>query len=113
MAESPDLRGDAALAFEGIAGRGGAVIIEPHDLAEVRLQVLRGIEFLALARGDVEESIGPEHQAMTEVAGTVHLRLLAPDDLQILKLATAVRIERERRARRRRRRACRASLGSA
>src|SRR3546814_2633816 len=46
VAQRPDLRRHAALVGEGVVGRLAAVVVEAHQLAEVGLHVLRGIELL-------------------------------------------------------------------
>ena len=87
MTERPDLRGHAAASRERIVGRHRAVVVEPHDLAEVRLHVLRGIELLPLARADPQIAVGSERDAMSIVAPAVDLRHLPPYDGQVGELA--------------------------
>ena len=68
MAQRPDLRGHAALREERIVGGHRAVVVEPHDLAEIGLHVLRRRELLAFARGDPQLAVGTERQAMAPVS---------------------------------------------
>ena len=83
VTQSPDLRGHPAPRGEGIVGRHRAVVVQPHDLAEIAAHILRRIEMLALARADIELAVRPEGDAVREMAAAVHLRLLAPDHLQV------------------------------
>ena len=101
MAERPDLRGHAALVGEGIVVRHAAVVVEAHDLAEVGLHVLRGIELLPLAGADPQLAVVAEQQAMAVVTASTHLRHLAPDHLEVLEPAAAVRVQCQRPARHR------------
>src|SRR5690606_21505358 len=78
----------------------GAIVHETHDLAEVAVHVLRGIELLPLARADPEVAVRAKSDAMPVVPAAVHLRYLPPDDLETDELA-AVAVEREPRARHR------------
>src|SRR3546814_7609266 len=76
----PDLRGDAALIGERIVGGNAAVGIEADDLAEIGFHVLRGREFLALARSDEEIfSVGREEKAVRIMAPARHLGILFPE----------------------------------
>src|SRR5690349_19904744 len=54
VAQRPDLRRDADPTCEWIVGGQRAVVVQPDDLAEIDVQVLRGRELEALARADVE-----------------------------------------------------------
>ena len=97
MAERPDLRRHAAAVRERVVARHRAVLVEPHDLAEVGIHVLRRIELLAIAGADPQMAAA-ERDAVAVVAAAVDLRRLPPDDLQVLQLA-AVGGERELGAR--------------
>src|SRR5690606_17636739 len=95
--QGPDLRGDAALLGERIVLGHGAVIVEAHDLAEVRPHVLCGIELLALAGADPQIAVA-ERDPVTVVPVARDLRLLPPDHLEILERAAALGVEHEARA---------------
>src|SRR5688572_14170019 len=101
MAQRPDLRGDAALRVERIVAWHAAVLVEAHDLAEIRLHVLRGRELLAIAGGDPQFSIGAEGETLAEMALARHLGHLAPDHRKVLEFAAATGIQNEARARHR------------
>ena len=96
--ERPDLFGDAAAPRERIVARHAAVGGEPHDLAEILLQVLRRRELLPLARADVEKAVGPERDAMTVMAAAVDLRALPPDDGEPFERGRIGGLEHEPRA---------------
>src|SRR5688500_10767337 len=89
MAERPDLWRHAALTDEGVVARHRTVGVEAHDLAQVRLHVLRGIVLLPLAGTDEELAAGAEDQAVAVVSGTDHLRYLPPDYAQVGQAAAA------------------------
>ncbi len=83
VADGPELRGDAAPAGPGIARGGLTFGRQPEDLAKVAAHVLGRIEMLALARCQVEEAVRTECNAVREMAISVQLRLLPPDDFEI------------------------------
>src|SRR5690606_20828427 len=99
MTERPDLRGHAALVRERIVLRHRTVVVEPYDLAEIRLHVLCRIELLTLAGGDPQISVLVERDAVTVVPAARHLRHLAPDHLQIFQRPAALVRQLEPRAR--------------
>src|SRR3546814_10127722 len=82
VAQRPDLRRHAALVGEGVVGRLAAVVVEAHQLAQVGLHVLRGIELLPLARRDPQLAVAAEQQAVAVVAAAADLGHLAPDHLR-------------------------------
>ncbi len=83
MTERPHLRAHAALVSKWIVIGYAAIVIEAHDLAQVRLHVLCRIEFLALARTDPQHAVAIERNAMTEVAAAAFLWYLTPDHFEI------------------------------
>src|SRR5690606_24346354 len=89
MPERPDLRRNAPTLRERVVARHRAVVAEADDLAEIRLKVLRRIEFLTLAGADPEVAVTEGH-AMPEVAVSGDFRHLTPDDLEILERAAAL-----------------------
>ena len=90
MAKRPDLRRDVTPIGKGIVGRDGAIVVQPYDLAEVRVHILRRIELLALARADPEVSIRIESHTVSEVPSSGYFRNLAPDDLELGELVSIV-----------------------
>src|SRR5690606_17055738 len=95
--ERPDLGGNAPTLGERVVVRHRAVVAEADDLAEIRIEVLRRIEFLSLAGADPEEPFA-ERDAMPEMAVSRDFRHLAPDDLEVLERAAAL-VEHETRPR--------------
>ena len=77
----PDLR--AGLADARVALRDAAVAVEPDDLAEGAVEVLGGVELLALAERHEHRLVGPEHDPGAEVAGAGGLRGLPVDHLDV------------------------------
>src|SRR3546814_20010677 len=61
------------------------LVVEAHQLAEVGLHVLRGIELLPLARRDPQLAVAAEQQAVAVVAAAADLGHLAPDHLQAFR----------------------------
>src|SRR3546814_8495402 len=76
-----------------------AVVVEAHQLAQVGLHVLRGIELLPLARRDPQLVVAAEQQAVAVVAAAADLGHLAPDHLQAFERAAAAIVQRQRAAR--------------
>ena len=75
--------GDAANLVDREAHRDpGAIVLQAHNLAQIRLHVLRRVELLPISGADEQVTVGRECKAMPEVTATFHLRHLAPDDLQ-------------------------------
>src|SRR3546814_7470911 len=66
VAERPHLRGDATLAGEGVVRGYRAVGVRAHDLAQVRLHVLRRRHLLALAGADPQLAETVEGDARSE-----------------------------------------------
>src|SRR5690606_36546083 len=97
VTERPDLRRDAAAIGEWIVIRYRAVVVEAHDLPEVRLHVLCRVELLALARADPQVTV-TERDPLAEMPVAGDLRLLPPDHREILERAAAFRVEHEARA---------------
>src|SRR3546814_5373056 len=89
----------SALVGEGVVGRLAAVVVEAHQLAQVGLHVLRGIELLPLARRDPQLAVAAEQQAVAVVAAAADLGHLAPDHLQAFERAAAAVVQRQRAAR--------------
>src|SRR3546814_2433654 len=75
------------------------LVVEAHQLAEVGLHVLRGIELLPLARRDPQLAVAAEQQAVAVVAAAADLGHLAPDHLQAFERAAAAVVQRQRAAR--------------
>src|SRR3546814_19357328 len=75
------------------------LVVEAHQLAQVGLHVLRGIELLPLARRDPQLAVAAEQQAVAVVAAAADLGQLAPDPLQAFKRAAAAVVQRQRAAR--------------
>src|SRR5690606_5561521 len=71
---------------------------EAHDLAEIRLKVLRRVELLALAGADPEMAV-PERDAVAVMPVARDFRHLAPDHVEILEQAAAGLVEHEPRPR--------------
>ena len=97
VAQRPHLRGHAPLVGERIVRGDAAVVVQAHDLAHVRLHVLRRVELLPVARADPEHAI-VEGNAVRVMALAGHLRDLAPDDFDVLERAPAAAIEHQPRA---------------
>src|SRR5690606_27890196 len=93
MTQGPDLGAHPTLGSEGIVGRHAAVVVEAHDLAEVRIHVLCRREFLALAGTDPQHAVAIEGDTMPEVAAATRFRHLPPDDLGIGEIASTTAIE--------------------
>ncbi len=98
MTQGPDLRRHAALREEWIVGGHRAVVVEPHDLAEVGLHVLRRRELLAFAGTDPEFAVRTKCQPVSPVSAALDLRHLAPDHREILESAAALRVQSKTRA---------------
>ena len=81
VAVGPDLR--AGLADARVALRDAAVAVEPDDLAEGAVEVLGGVELLALAERHEHRLVGAEHDPGAEVAGAGGLRHLPVDHLDV------------------------------
>src|SRR3546814_7176404 len=91
VAERPHLRGDATLAGEGVVRGYRAVGVQAHDLAQVRLHVLRRRHLLALAGADPQLAETVEGDAVAVVRATADLGRLPPDHLQVGQAATVAR----------------------
>ncbi|KAG1258223.1 hypothetical protein G6F65_015650 [Rhizopus arrhizus] len=98
VAQRPYLCGDASLRGERIVGGQAAIIVEADDLAEVAAHVLRRIEFLPLAGADPQLAVRAEGEAVAVVAFAADLGALPPDHLQVLQLAGAAGVQRQRGA---------------
>ena len=81
VAVGPDL--GAGLADARVALRDAAVAVEPDDLAEGAVEVLGGVELLALAERHEHRLVGAEHDPGAEVAGAGGLRHLPVDHLDV------------------------------
>src|SRR3546814_17149100 len=84
VTQAPDLRRDRALVVKGVVARHAACVGEAYDLAQVCVPVLRGVELLALAAGNIEKAVGREGEAMAVMAASRTLRVLAPNHLHAL-----------------------------
>ena len=70
--------------------RGGAVRVDPDQLADPRAEVLDLLPVaLPIALGDEQLAVAAEHQPGAEVAVAAHLRLLPVDHLHVLQAAFA------------------------
>src|SRR5690606_36111861 len=94
----PDLGRDAPPLRERVVARHRAVVLEAHDLAEIRLKVLRRVELLALAGADPEMAVA-ERDAVAVMPVARDFRHLAPDHVEILEQAAAGLVEHEPRPR--------------
>src|SRR5688572_18635274 len=94
MAQGPVILARSAFAHKGVVLRNRPVAIDAHDLAEIRREVLRGIEAHAVARGDEERPVTPEDKPVTEMPACDGFRLLPPDHAYI---AEPVAVERRAR----------------
>jgi hypothetical protein len=94
----PDLGGGAAAAGERVVARHGAVVVKSDDLAERAVHVLRRGEFLAVAVRDVHLAVGPEGDAVAEMAAAAELWALPPDDLKPLEPGTVAVLDEARPA---------------
>src|SRR3546814_12915487 len=81
VTQAPDLRRDRALVVKGVVARHAACVGEAYDLAQVCVPVLRGVELLALAAGNIEQAVGRDGEAMAVMAASHHLGLLAQNPL--------------------------------
>src|SRR3546814_14663467 len=81
VTQAPDLRRDRALVGKGVVARHAACAGEAYDLAQVCVPVLRGVDLLALAAGNIEKAVGREGEAMAVMGASRHIRLLAPNHL--------------------------------
>src|SRR3546814_14372978 len=84
VTQAPDLRRDRALVVKGVVARHAACVGEAYDLAQVCVPVLRGVELLALAAGNIEKAVGREGEAMAVTAASRQLRVLATNNLHAL-----------------------------
>src|SRR3546814_1888913 len=75
--------------------------LQAHDLAQVRLHVLRRRHLLALAGADPQLAETVEGDAVAVVRATADLGRLPPDHLQVGQAATVAGVQRQRRARHR------------
>src|SRR5690606_9375802 len=107
-AVGPDLPPRPGAIDKGVVVRHGAIGVDSNDLAEMAAQILRRIEFEALARGDEQRAIPCEDQSRAEVIRPADLGLLPEYDLDAFE-PRAGHIEAA--ARDRRRRAAIAGLG--
>ncbi len=88
MTERPDFRRRTAAVIERIVSRNGAVGIQPQDLAQIGLHVLRGIELLPLAGADPKIPVRAEDDPMAVMTLTGDLRYLTPEDLHVSELSS-------------------------
>ncbi len=84
VAEAPDLRQRIRRFRERVIARNPAILVQAHDLAVMRIELLRSVTLVAVAQADVEVPV-VDHEASAEVVAVLDAGNRREEPLAVLE----------------------------